>query len=339
MNPTLAETLLYTACMIFARPARTEDYDAVVGFWNEVYPDNRLSAAELRRLDAAHEPPYRFARVVAELGGEVSGTASFEQHAGMYSPQHFYLSVVVAPEAEGRGLGGRLYDRLLDDLEPFNPTVLRVQVRETHAPARRFAARRGFREAKRDFMATLEPARFDDAPLAGALEGAARQGLVIQSLTELGADPEARRKFYELFSEVRLDVPRSAPATPIPYETFVKQVYDAPDFFAAGTFVALDGEHYVGLTQFWRGEATDELFTGLTGVRRAYRGRGVALALKVHALRFARDYGAPLVRTDNDSRNVAMIALNDKLGFVRQPAYLSLVKTLDGSAHRQSFWA
>jgi GNAT superfamily N-acetyltransferase len=95
--------------------------------------------------------------------------------------------------------------------------------------------------------------------------------------------------------------------------------------------VALDGERYIGLTQFWRGEATDDLFTGLTAVRREYRRRGVALALKVHALRFARELGAPLIYTDNDSRNAPMIALNDALGFVRQPAYLSLVKALDGT--------
>lgn len=315
--------------MSAVRPVQAADYAAMARLWNEVYPEDRLSASELARLDAAHEPPYEFRRLVAEVGEQLLGTGSFEQHAGMYHPQGFDLGVVVAPEAEGRGLGGALYDQLLTDLEPFNPTVLRAQVRETHAHALRFAAKRGFSEAKRDFTATLEPARFDDAPFADVVKDVEQQGIVIRSLAELSDDLEMRRKFYELFSEVRTDVPRSAPATPIPYETFVKQVYDAPDFFPVGTFVALHGDRYIGLTQFWRGEATDKLFTGLTGVRRAYLGRWVALALKVCALRFAYNHGAPLVRTDNDSRNAAMIALNDKLGFVRQPAYLSLVKTLD----------
>jgi GNAT superfamily N-acetyltransferase len=317
--------------VIVIRLSEASDYDALSSLHNAVYPDNRLSAAELEHFDAAYEPPCQFARFVTLRDDVLLGSATYEQHAGMYHPQQFYLTLFVSPEAEGQGLGGALYSRLLDELALFHPTTLRAQVKETQTHALRFATRRGFTEEKRDFMATLEPQRFDDAPFAGAIKRFEASGFVIRSLAELSQDPEMPQKFYDLFSVVRQDVPRSSPATPIPFETFFKDTFAAPDFFPEGSFVALDGERYIGLTQFWRGEATDDLFTGLTAVRREYRRRGVALALKVHALRFARELGAPLIYTDNDSRTAPMIALNDALGFVRQPAYLSLVKRLDGA--------
>lgn len=317
--------------MIMVRPSEASDYAALSSLHNAVYPDNRLSAAELAHFDTVYEPPCQFARFVLSQDSHLLGSATFEQHAGAYHPQQFYLTLFVAPEAEGQGLGSALYARLLKALAPFGPTTLRAQVRETHAHALRFAQKRGFTEEKRDFMATLTPATFDDTPFAEAMDRFVAQGFTLRSLAELSNDPAMRRKFYDLLSEVRQDVPRSAPATPIAFETFVKNSFGSPDFFPEGSFVALDGERYIGLTQFWRGEATDELFTGLTAVKRDYRRRGVALALKVHALRFARSLGAPLIHTDNDSRNAGMIAINDALGFVRQPAYLSLVKRLDGS--------
>jgi len=84
----------------------------------------------------------------------------------------------------------------------------------------------------------------------------------------------------------------------------------------------------VGLTQLWRSEASADLYTGLTGVSRSHRGRGIATALKVRALGAARANGASRVFTDNDTRNVEMIAVNDKLGFKRLPALLSMANSL-----------
>lgn len=50
------------------------------------------------------------------------------------------------------------------------------------------------------------------------------------------------------------------------------------------------------------------------------------MALKLALIEEAKRLGAKSIKTDNDSRNAAMLAINDKLGFVRQPAVLSVVK-------------
>ena len=263
------------------RPCEAGDYEAISSLHNAVYPDDRLSAAELSRFDSTYAPPCLFGRFVAVLAGEIVGTATFAQSIGHYHPRHFYLSVVVTPGLESRGLGSLLYDTLLRDIGPHAPEVLRTQVRETHAHALHFAGTRGYREEQREFVATLEPATFDETPFAGVTERVRQSSVVIRSLAELGGDAATRRNFYDLFSDVRQDVPRTAPATTIPFETFTRQVFESPDFLPAGSFVALEGETYVGLTQLWRGDATPDLFTGLTEVRRAYRSRGIALALKL----------------------------------------------------------
>jgi RimJ/RimL family protein N-acetyltransferase len=72
-----------------------------------------------------------------------------------------------------------------------------------------------------------------------------------------------------------------------------------------------------------------ELRTGMTGVRREWRRRGIALALKVRSLEFAKAQGFRRVVTENETNNRGMIAINDRLGFVKQPAYVHYLKTFE----------
>lgn len=51
----------------------------------------------------------------------------------------------------------------------------------------------------------------------------------------------------------------------------------------------------IGLTHFWKNDTTQDLDTGLTGVQRAYRGKRIATALKLAALRYAKETGAAKV--------------------------------------------
>ena len=53
-----------------------------------------------------------------------------------------------------------------------------------------------------------------------------------------------------------------------------------PDLIPEAYFVALDAAtgEYAGMSQLWHSQGSDDLYNGLTGVRRAYRRRGLALA-------------------------------------------------------------
>ena len=66
---------------------------------------------------------------------------------------------------------------------------------------------------------------------------------------------------------------------------------------------------------------------GLTGVLRSHRRRGIATAVKLPTIDFARSVGARYISTDNEENN-PMYQLNLKLGFRPMPAWLDFEKHL-----------
>ncbi len=345
------------------RAVGPDDYPALAMIWSEAFPEEAVSAAELAHLDAAMKPPYRMQRLVAEQSGAVVGTAVFKHSVGSFHPQRFLVELAVASDHRGRGIGAALYARLREELAPLTPIGLRTQVHADDARAVRFARERGFVETKRDTVSVLELEAFDPAVWRERVERVVGAGVRLRSLPELEADGiEWRRPFFDLFAAVRRDVPRSDPVAEIDYDWYATTAYGAPDFAAELAVVAIaagppgaaasSGQagrdvgaaaggdraggvpgddaargRWVGMTQLWRGEdaaSTGTVHTGLTGVLPAWRGRGVAVALKVDALRRAREAGYLRVTTDNDERNAAMLAINARLGFEPQATIASM---------------
>jgi GNAT superfamily N-acetyltransferase len=76
------------------------------------------------------------------------------------------------------------------------------------------------------------------------------------------------------------------------------------------------------------------VWTAFTGTHRAYRGRGIARAVKLQTLAQAAELGVPEVRTDNDSENAPMLHINETLGYTTMPGYVSFVKRLLAGALR-----
>lgn len=313
------------------RPFTEQDTADAVSIWNLLNPDWPRSVPEALDEYLKHDYKYLFQRFVAEVNGQIVGVSEYDQSAASYHPQKFLLEVFVHPDFHGRGLGKALYDKVLGAIQPYNPFSARIQVRESSERALRFFAERGFAETKRDWVSVLDVASCDLSPYEG-LESTFSD-ITFTNLAELQkTDPEALRKFHDLFSEVRLDVPRSEPATPIAYDFFVDNVINAPDFDGQLFLVALDSESYIGFTGMYPFGDTKALDQWLTGVKRTYRRRNLALALKVRAIQLAKDNGYTSIRTDNDSTNVGMLAINDKLGFKRGAANLSLLKDLSRPA-------
>ena len=76
------------------------------------------------------------------------------------------------------------------------------------------------------------------------------------------------------------------------------------------------------MSQLYLREADTDLDTGLTATARAHRRKGVALALKLRAIEYALERGAPRIRTDNLQANRPMLGINEALGFEKQPAWI-----------------
>ena len=306
------------------RPVKAEDYEQIAPLWNSVYENDNYTAQEFAYMDSVFEPPCKFERFVFERNGEIVGATNYAQYAGQYHPQKFRINVFVRAAERGKGLGGELYGYLLERLEPFDPISLSAMVKADDEAGMCFAQERGFEEKSRDWQSVLMLEDFNP----DAFSTRKFEDIHLTSYAGWGVTPERDERFFNFWNQVVVDVPSSEPRTEYSYEQFRKQYLDAPDYFAEGVFFALKDDKPIGMTMFWRSESTSDLYTGLTAVQRDYRGRGIATALKLRALTFAKKRGASKVLTDNDTTNVEMIAVNEKLGFERLPAWVTLKKAL-----------
>ena len=313
------------------RPFVPEDYEIVVEIGNRLFPEYPDTVEETRYRDEHRDPKCKFARFVAELDGRVIGYAQYNQSSTMYHPQKFEIGVYVDLPCQGRGVGKRLYEQLLKALKPFDPIKLFSFAREDYERSVRFLRDRGFAEVMRSWESRLDVERFDFSPYRGAIERVEAQGIRLASLKELMDDPECPRKLFELERDLLADVPFPDRYTPeaMDFETFRKRTFENPDFLPEAYLVALDGERYVGTSALWKSQAAPhELYTGLTGIRREYRRRGIALALKLKGIAYAKAYGYKTIKTWNESNNRPMLAINERLGFAKQPAWITFAKVL-----------
>ncbi|HWG85914.1 MAG TPA: GNAT family N-acetyltransferase [Deinococcales bacterium] len=317
--------------MTAIRPFSTDDYDAFTALHNAVRPEHPFTPTELREEDErlAADPRLRQGRILAGADGKLIGYVAYSQNPGMYHPQRFMLEGGVLPAFQGTGIGRGLYESLLETLAPYDPISFRATAREDSERGLRFLSERGFVETMRFWESVLDVQSFDPGPHTGREENLAREGIVISTVEELSrSDDRWREKLHELFSQIREDVPRSEPASPITLERFIELVIEDSMTLHDAWFVARHGERYVGLSDLYRTASSPDLFTGLTGVLREYRGRGIALALKLRGIEYARERGVGRIRTNNASTNRPMLAVNEKLGFEKEPVWLSLVREI-----------
>ena len=309
------------------RDSTPDDYHDVAAIRTAIYPDLPVTVEDWQENDAKRDPKCKHRRWVAELDDHIVAFAIYDQSHWEYHPQKFQVLVRVLPEFQGRGIGSRLYDLVIDALQPHNPIELSCNAREDHASALDWIKRRGFAEHLRDQWSELDVTAFDPTPFAEVERRLNAQGIVIKSYTELGDDPERDRKLYEFDRAVLPDVPGTEDFTLPPFERWREDVLQSPNAKLDAYNIALDGDQFVGVSNIWGSRGTDTLFTGLTGIRREYRRKGIATALKVRVIQWAQTHGHPRIKTENEENN-PMLQLNYRLGFQPTPAWVSFKKQL-----------
>ncbi len=78
---------------------------------------------------------------------------------------------------------------------------------------------------------------------------------------------------------------------------------------------------------------TQAMYNQFTGVDRAYRGQRIGLALKLLAIRCARQHNVAYLWTHNDSKNAHMLAINQKLGYEPRPGKYRMSRNLGAMTH------
>lgn len=301
------------------------DYESVATLNNVNFPEFTWTADEIKHDDATRPTKCRSGRWVAECEGRIVGVAQYDQYANAYNPRKFSIEVLVDPACHNRGIGKHLYAMLIERLRGFEPLSLDAWSREDMACRIAFFEHRGYREDQRVWSSRLDLTTFDPAPHWSYVESLRAQGFTVRTLAELQQTGSLdEQQLYEAWTTLHDDVP-IAPSQDRSSRTFEEwrpRNLDNPSLFPEAYFFVLDGDRIVATTQLWHSPDREGLRTGLTGVRRDYRGRGLAFALKVIALDFARRRGYRWTDTENASDNAGMLGINDRLGFVRRPAWL-----------------
>ncbi len=313
--------------MLHIRPANPTDYEAIAEITTLTRPEMGVTAADLLHDDEARDPKCRFGLWVAKVDGHVIGFARHEQYPDLYDPRQLWVMVRVHPNQQKCGTGSALYERLMAEIAALDMLALQVSIREDRGDSLRFAEKRGFREYSRRREMHLELATADVSPFQKAVEAVQAQGIQIRSVAELADDPTWDAKLYELQWQIEQDVPIDESITQMSLEQWQRQYSDHPHFLLDGSFVALDGERYIGLCESFC-PTPGQIHIDLTGTRRDYRRRGIGLALKVRGIQYGQSKGYHKIVTTNDTGNRGMLALNERLGFARQPARIQLRKAL-----------
>jgi GNAT superfamily N-acetyltransferase len=307
-----------------------QDYVTLAHIQNKVWVEPALTADGLRQIDTERAPTFAHRRFLAEMSGQVVGFGSIEHNPKFYHPQRFWMGLDVLPDARRQGIGGYLYEHMLALLQSeYNANELHALTTESRAESIRFLNKRGFQESKRDPKSRLDVASFDGGQFRELRAGIAIAGIEVESLSALmQQDEDALHKVYELHQTLVNDVPEPAEHTRVAFE-FWREGYSPanPYFIPEANFVALDGTTYVGLSSLWGELTSDKLYTGMSGVERSYRRKGIATTLKLCAIEYAQAHDVRWLMTSNNSEN-PMYRLNLKLGFQTYDTEIKLMKKL-----------
>jgi GNAT superfamily N-acetyltransferase len=239
------------------------------------------------------------------------------------------LFLLVDPKWLRMGVGDLLLDRLTADLREANAITVWHRNYAERRDLLAFLEERGFVEVTRVWDLRLNILEADLSPLQSAVEQVAAQGISIGTFAEERArDIGSLRKLHEFLNVVKADDPGRQPFLPVPFEA-VERWFSQSCVLSDACFIARHQDEYVGFTDLNLLEAVAGGLThGFTGVAREYRQRGVATALKLRAIEYARSRGYHTIRAFNRPCHAALLALNERVGFRRAFSYVTLEKCL-----------
>lgn len=315
------------------REATAADLERVVEFQNRyARPGRRQSVELVRRFEAANPEPNRLVLVVENGPDAVIAVASASDGGTIGGgPDRWRANVRVAPEHRRHGLGGSMLERLEAHVRSKKVAKLRCGIRGEEPDGLRFAEKHGYGEFHRRYDSYLDVPAFDGSRFEDPKVVADRAGVRIERFDVLEAeasDPvDVQRAMYESMSVTQMDIPRPEPMPPPPpFEAVRKAYFENNDAFARDASVIAVRDGKVVGTSITIVDPEGVAYTAYTGVDRAERGRGIALAMKLVILRRLKERGITLFGTTNDEANAPMRGINAKLGYVISPPTIEMEK-------------
>jgi GNAT superfamily N-acetyltransferase len=294
-----------------------DDLQAIAMVVNATTPEWSTDVDDLRRQDELYPGGVRF---VATRDSETVGVGTVGR-IYMHPPDYdaLWANVAVLPDRRRQGIGTQLLREVAAVARSAGKRALHGAVSETRTEAIAFLLHRGFTEHARHKMVRLELRGLrppDPDPPAGIalvtlaerpnlIEGV--HAVAVEAFADIpgGDEPPAAGDLDE-FRARDVDWPT------VPHDAFMIAIEES-----SGTVVG-----YSNLV-FLPGR-TDFAYHDMTAVARAWRSRGIALALKRATIGWAIRSGLEYLETGNDPENAPMRAVNARLGFWSRPDELTM---------------
>jgi GNAT superfamily N-acetyltransferase len=270
--------------------------------YNAVWPHDAITMDEVRSFKAS---VVAYVDYLALLDRSVAGSAVavvFPQRA-----DRVFTLVTVLPEHRRRGVGSALYGAVSAWTLGRGLRELEAPVLDNDPESLAFAEARGFVEERRELGVVLHLSEIDPPPVEPP------DGVEIVTWAQR---PELAQGLYEVACEALPDIPGSEDDAVEPFEGWLAHEMQSSGDRPDATFVAVAGDEVVGYAKFSLTAAQPTTaHHDLSGVKRAWRGRGIARALKAAQINWALTNGYRELHTRNEQRNEPIRRLNAQFGY------------------------
>jgi GNAT superfamily N-acetyltransferase len=316
------------------RPFEDRDYERLVEISTAIDPGTPFSPDTLRHRDANLDARVRLVRLVAEMEPDGVVAVGRVMHTWWsYHPRRYFVRIEVHPARQRHGIGSKLWERFLSQLQAWEAELVRAEARDDRPAAIAFLEHRGFGEWRRRWDNTLDVSCANVRPLESAVQRAADENVTITTYAaELARRGEQlAHELYETEVLIFRDEPANAEGgDPVSFERFVATEIESADALPDAHFLAFADDRLVGISRLTRDlNHPGVLRQAVTGTHPGFRDRGIAKALKLRTIEFARDHGYQQIRTGNDSTNGAMLHINAAIGFIPASTTLIFERRLD----------
>jgi GNAT superfamily N-acetyltransferase len=296
-----------------------EELQRVVAVHNRVHQDDPTTIEELLEWRRQAEDMGWF---VAVDEGEDAG-AGLALVGWHLPPQTGIAEAWTLPDARGRGIGAALYAELLRWSAERGCIAVQTAVAEDDEASLAWADRRGFREIGRNSRLVLDLDRVEAPPLDPPA------GIEIATWAQR---PGIEHGLYDVMVEAAPDIPGEEQSELPSFDAWLSNDMQGLSDRPEAVFVAFHADEVVGygklsLPHKWTGDA----FHDLIGVKRAWRGLGIAGALKRAQIAWAKEQGYRRLVTQNEERNEPIRRLNRGHGYHIEPGRVFL-RTAIGAA-------
>jgi len=290
---------------------RAAESDADLEGWIHVrrtlFPNESAGTVEQQRERAT---PDRLL-LVAELDGKLAGSGIADRSSNL---ERAFIVPRVLPGLRRRGVGTALLRELVSHARRMEVPGVSSLVDGNDGGAMAFAERFGFEEVDRQVeqVRSLDGTETAVTPLPDGVE-----------VVTIEEHPELLERTYELALQGYEDM--VLPWTVVvPIEEWLRDEATFP----GGSFVALTDGEIVGFSGLMRHDSDGVAEDGLTVVRRDWRRRGLARALKEREIEWAAANGLNEIVTWTQRGNDGMRAVNEQLGYVYRDVSVTVMTLL-----------